>query len=149
LHLLVVSGPNLNMLGRREPEIYGAITLDQIHARLKQEAEVLGCTITCLQSNHEGAIIDALQEHFETANGALINPGGLTHTSVSLHDAIKSLPYPVIEVHLSNIHAREEWRRRSLTAPATRGQVVGLGWLSYVVALRGLVGLLRGEAPSL
>jgi 3-dehydroquinate dehydratase-2 len=92
-------------------------------------------------------LIDFLQEHRTTASGALLNPGGLTHSSVSLHDTIKSMPYPVIEVHLSNIHAREEWRRHSYISPASRAQVVGFGWLSYVLALRGVVALLRNEEP--
>jgi 3-dehydroquinate dehydratase-2 len=147
VHILVVSGPNLNMLGRREPHIYGSVTLEQIHERLRREADLLECTLTCFQSNHEGAIIDFLQQHFEDAHGALLNPGGLTHSSVSLHDAVKSLPFPVLEVHLSNIHAREEWRSKSVTAAAARGQVLGLGWLSYLTALRGLVGVLRDEQP--
>lgn len=147
MHILVVSGPNLNMLGKREPQIYGSVTLDQIHARLRREAESLECSLTCFQSNHEGAIIDFFQQHFEQTDGALLNPGGLTHSSVSLHDTVKSLPFPVIEVHLSNIHAREAWRSHSVTAAAARGQVLGLGWLSYLTALRGLAALLRDESP--
>jgi 3-dehydroquinate dehydratase-2 len=138
----------LNLLGLREPDIYGSVTLEQIHQRLHQEADVLGCTLTCFQSNHEGALIDFLQEHRSSASGALLNPGGLTHHSVSLHDTIKAMPYPVVEIHLSNIHAREEWRRHSAIAPAARGQVAGFGWLSYVMGLNGLVGLLRNEAPA-
>jgi 3-dehydroquinate dehydratase-2 len=148
LKILVISGPNLNLLGLREPEIYGAVTLAQIHERLNREAGILGCEIEPFQSNHEGALIDFMHEHRLAAAGALINPGGLTHTSVSLHDAIKSMPFPVIEVHISNIHAREEWRRHSVVSPATRGQVVGLGWLGYVVALQGLIGILRGHEPT-
>lgn len=137
MHILVISGPNLNLLGRREPAVYGLVTLEQIHARLKAEAEGLGCTLECFQSNHEGALIDSLQAHMDSADGALLNPGGLTHTSVSLHDAVKSMPFPVIEVHLSHLHQREEWR-----------QVMGFGWLGYLVALRGLVGILRQDTPE-
>lgn len=148
MHILVVSGPNLNLLGRREPNVYGAVTLEQIHARLREEAASLGCTLECFQSNHEGALIDFLQDNMDRAQGALLNPGGLTHSSVSLHDAIKAMSFPVIEVHLSNIHARDPWRSHSVTAGAARALVAGFGWLSYVLALRGLVGLLRGETPA-
>ena len=147
-NILVLSGPNLNLLGTREPQIYGSATLDQIHERLQREAELLGCTVLCFQSNHEGALIDFLQEHRGSAAGALLNPGGLTHDSVSLHDAIKAMPFPVVEVHLSNIQAREEWRRHSVTAPAAFGQVTGLGWISYVTALWGLLAYLRNEQPT-
>ncbi len=148
LNILIASGPNLNLLGFREPDIYGSATLEQIHHRLQQEAELLGCTITCFQSNHEGALIDFLHENRATAAGALLNPGGLAHTSVSLHDAIKSVPYPVVEVHMSNVHAREEYRHHLVTAPATLGQVVGFGWLSYLAAFWGLVAHLRNEKPD-
>jgi 3-dehydroquinate dehydratase-2 len=148
LNILIASGPNLNLLGYREPDIYGSSTLEQIHQRLQKEAELLGCTITCFQSNHEGALIDFLHEHRATAAGAILNPGGLAHTSISLHDAIKAVPFPVVEVHLSNTQAREEWRRESVTAPATIGQVVGLGWLSYMVAFWGIVAHLRNEKPD-
>ena len=148
MHILVISGPNLNLLGRREPAVYGLVTLEQIHSHLKGEAEGLGCTLECFQSNHEGALIDFLQGRMDGADGALLNPGGLTHTSVSLHDAVKSMPFPVIEVHLSHLHQREEWRQRSVIAPATQAQVMGFGWLSYLVALHGLVRMLRRETPA-
>jgi 3-dehydroquinate dehydratase-2 len=147
MHILVLSGPNLNLLGRREPHIYGAVALDRIHQHLHTIAAELGCTVECLQSNHEGALIDALQAHMDDAAGALLNPGGLTQHSVSLHDAIKAMPFPVIEVHLSNIHARDAWRSHSIIAPAARAQVSGLGWYSYEAALRGLVALLRADEP--
>ena len=148
MHILVISGPNLNLLGRREPHIYGSVSLEQIHAHLRAEARALDCTVECFQSNHEGAIVDFLQEHYETADGALLNPGGLTQHGVSVHDTIKAMPFPVVEVHLSNIHAREEWRSHSIISSAARAQAVGFGWLSYVVALRGLVGVLRSEQPG-
>jgi 3-dehydroquinate dehydratase-2 len=147
LHILVLSGPNLNLLGTREPDLYGTVTLDQIHERLRREADGLGCTVECFQSNHEGALIDLFQGERERAAGALLNAGGLTHTSISLHDTIKAMPFPVIEVHLSNIHAREPWRDHSVLGPAVRAQVAGLGWYSYVAALHGLVSLLRDEKP--
>jgi len=148
MHILVLSGPNLNLLGTREPDLYGTVTLDQIHDRLRREADGLGCTIECHQSNHEGALIDRMQAQRESAAGALLNAGGLTHTSVSLHDTIKAMPFPVIEVHLSNIHAREPWRDHSAIAAAVRAQVAGLGWYSYVAALHGLLALLRNEQPD-
>jgi len=141
LSILVVSGPNLNLLGRREPAIYGTLTLDEIHARLQRRAAELGCGVIPFQSNHEGALIDALQAHIDIAAGAILNPGGYTHTSVALHDTVRGLPFPVIEVHLSNIHAREEFRRRSLIAPAAYGQIAGLGWYGYLAALETLVRL--------
>ncbi len=143
--ILVMSGPNLNLLGRREPGVYGAVTLEAIHARLERRARELGLTMLPFQSNHEGALIDCLHEHIDTVAGAIINPGGYTHTSVALHDAVKAMPFPVIEVHLSNIHAREEFRHRSLIAPAARGQIVGLGWYGYLAALEALAALLRDE----
>lgn len=147
MRILVLSGPNLNLLGTREPEIYGRATLGHIHARLEREAAAIGCEVECLQSNHEGILIDALQERRQSVAGALVNAGGLTHSSVSLHDTIKAMPFPVIEVHLSNIHAREPWRSHSLLAPAVRAQIAGLGWYSYVAALHGLVAILRDEQP--
>src|SRR5947209_14410168 len=124
LRILVISGPNLNLLGRREPGVYGAVTLQDIHARLERRAQELHCAVEPFQSNHEGALIDFLHAHIDDAGGAILNPGGLTHTSVALHDAVKAMPFPVIEVHLSNVHAREEFRRHSLIAPAARGQLI-------------------------
>lgn len=147
MRILVMSGPNLNLLGRREPGVYGAVTLQAIHARLEQRARELGCAVVPFQSNHEGALIDFLHAHIDDAHGAILNPGGYTHTSVALHDAVKAMPFPVIEVHLSNVHAREEFRHRSLIAPAARGQIVGLGWYGYLVALEALVALARDEQP--
>jgi 3-dehydroquinate dehydratase-2 len=147
VELLVVSGPNLNLLGRREPHIYGSITLEQIYAHLSLLAGEAGANLVTFQSNHEGALVDFLQAHMESATGALLNPGAFTHYSIALLDAVKALPFPVIEVHLSNIHAREEWRRHSVISPASRAQVVGFGWYSYVLALQGLLALLREEKP--
>lgn len=147
LRILVAHGPNLNTLGSREPHIYGSMTLDEINQRLIARGGELDCEMICFQSNHEGALIDFLQEHGPTAQGLIINPGGLTHTSVSLRDAVAGSGPVAIEVHLSNIHAREEFRHTSLLAPVCRGQVVGLGWHGYLAALEALVGLLR-ETPG-
>jgi 3-dehydroquinate dehydratase-2 len=143
--ILVLHGPNLNLFGRREPHIYGTMTLAQINASLEALATELGVKLEILQSNHEGALLDQLHAHIDSAQGALINPGGLTQHSVSLHDAIKAMPFPVMEVHMSNLHAREAWRAHSIIAPAVKGTVQGLGWLSYTTALRGLVDLLRDK----
>jgi 3-dehydroquinate dehydratase II len=145
LLILVLHGPNLNLFGRREPHIYGTMTLAQINANLESVAKELGVTLEILQSNHEGALIDQMHQHIDTAQGAIINPGGLTQYSVSLHDAIKSMPYPTLEVHMSNLQTREAWRTHSIIAPAVKGTVQGLGWHSYTAALRGLVDLLREE----
>ena len=145
LRLLVVHGPNLNTLGRREPHIYGSMTLDEINQRLTARCGEFGCEALCFQSNHEGALIDFVQEHGPAAQGLIINPGGLTHTSVSLRDAVAGSGLMAVEVHLSNIHAREEFRHTSLLAPVCRGQVIGLGWRGYLAALEALVALLREE----
>lgn len=143
MNILILHGPNLNLFGRREPHIYGHTTLAQINERLQALAAELGVTLEILQSNHEGVLIDKLHERIDTAQGALLNPAGLTQHGVPLHDAIKAMPFPVIEVHLSNIAAREPWRSHSIISPAVRGTVQGLGWRSYTAGLRTLVELLR------
>ncbi|MBS1195331.1 MAG: 3-dehydroquinate dehydratase [Actinobacteria bacterium] len=143
MKILVLHGPNLNLFGRREPHIYGTTTLAQINERLEALAGELGVELVIFQSNHEGAIIDTLQEHMDDAAGAILNPGGLTQHGVSLNDAIKAMPFPVVEVHMSNLAAREEWRRHSIISPAARATVQGLGWHSYTAALRALVEILR------
>jgi len=139
MRILVLHGPNLNLFGRREPQIYGTMTLAEINEKLAALAAELRSELVVFQSNHEGALVDCLHEHIDSVDGAIVNPAGLTQHGVSLHDAIKAMPFPVIEVHLSNIAAREEWRRHSIISPAVRGTVQGLGWRSYTAALRALI----------
>ncbi|MDH0737011.1 type II 3-dehydroquinate dehydratase [Achromobacter sp. AGC78] len=143
MKILVLHGPNLNLFGRREPHIYGTTTLAEINQRLSVLAGELGVELATLQSNHEGALIDFLHENIDAAQGALVNPAGLTQHGVPLHDAIKAMPFPTLEVHMSNIAAREAWRAHSIISPAVRGTVQGLGPHSYLTALRGLVDIVR------
>jgi len=139
--ILVLHGPNLNLFGRREPHIYGYTTLAQIDAQLASLAGELGLQLETIQSNHEGALVDFLHRHIDEAQGALVNPAGLTQHGVPLHDAIKAMPFPVIEVHMSNIAARESWRVHSIISPAVKGTIQGLGPLSYLMGLRALAAL--------
>jgi 3-dehydroquinate dehydratase-2 len=141
--ILVLHGPNLNLFGRREPHIYGTMTLEQINERLRTLAAKIQVQLTIVQSNHEGVLVDALQKHMDGVKGAVLNPAGLTQHGVSLHDCIKAMPFPVIEVHLSNLATREQWRHHSIISSAARGTVQGLGWRSYTAALRTLVELIR------
>jgi 3-dehydroquinate dehydratase-2 len=141
--ILVLHGPNLNLLGKREPEVYGRLTLEEINQRLDALGKELGVEVRPLQSNHEGALIDALHDARTWADGVLFNPGGYTHTSVALRDAVAATGLPVIEVHLSNTQAREEFRHRSLIAPVCKGSIIGLGWRSYTAALRAMVEILK------
>lgn len=146
--IYVLNGPNLNLLGSREPEIYGADTLDDIAGRLEDQARALGVTIDMRQSNHEGHLIDWLHEAAaKGAKAVLFNPGGFTHTSVALHDAVKSIAVPVIEVHLSNPQAREDFRHTSFVGSAARGTVAGFGPLSYALALDAAARLPDADAP--
>ena len=138
MQILVLHGPNLNLFGRREPQIYGTMTLAEINQRLEALARSLKVELVIVQSNHEGALVDALHEHMDKAAGAVINPAGLTQHGVSLHDAIKAMPFPVSEVHMSNIAAREQWRHHSIISSAVKGTIQGLGWRSYAAALRVL-----------
>ncbi len=137
--ILVVNGPNLNLLGQREPAIYGSGTLGDIESAVRSRAAELGASIDFFQSNSEGGLIDYLQANASAATGVILNGAGYTHTSVALRDCIAALSAPVVEVHLSNIHAREEFRRTSLTAPVARGIISGLGALGYLLALEYLV----------
>ena len=137
--LLVMHGPNLNTLGTRQPEIYGRTTLAEINERLRAYGAERGYEIVTFQSNHEGALIDFLQAEANNSVGIVINPGGLTHTSVSLRDALVATDRPIIEVHLSNIHAREPFRHTSYIAPISRGQIAGLGSSGYLYAVQALI----------
>ena len=146
--ILVLHGPNLNLFGRREPQIYGTMTLEQINERLRTLAAKIQVQLIVFQSNHEGALVDMLHKHIDDVSGALINPAGLTQHGVSLHDAIKAMPFPVIEVHMSNIAAREEWRHHSIISSAVKATVQGLGWRSYTAALRALVETVREKQKT-
>ena len=141
--ILVLHGPNLNLFGRREPHIYGTMTLEQINERLRTLAAKIQVQLIIVQSNHEGVLVDTLHKHIDDVAGAILNPAGLTQFGVSLHDAIKAMPFPVIEVHMSNIAAREAWRHHSIISSAVKGTVQGLGWRSYTSALRALVETVR------
>jgi len=138
--VVVVNGPSLNLLGKREPEIYGTRTLADLERTVESKARSLGLETLCFQSNHEGAIIDFLQEHAPGSAGVIINPGALSHYSLALYDCLQALALPVVEVHISNIHAREEFRSRSVTARAAKGVITGLGFTGYELALEYLAG---------
>ena len=137
--ILVIHGPNLNMLGKREPEVYGKATLDDINTALKENAARLGVCVEPFQSNHEGAIVDKIQESMNSHHGLIINPGAYTHTSVAIRDALLLLSFPVVEVHLSNIYKREPFRHHSMVAGVATGQISGLGDHGYILALEYLV----------
>lgn len=136
--VIVVNGPNLNLLGKREPHIYGTRSLEDLNKVVTDKAAALGVEVKCFQSNHEGEIIDFLQKEGPGSAGILINPGALSNYSLALYDCLQALTLPVVEVHLSNIHAREEFRSKSVTARAARGVITGLGFAGYELALEFL-----------
>ena len=135
LKMLVLHGPNLNLLGLREPDIYGAHTFEDINRKIQAHAKATGIEVKITQSNHEGALIDALHEAIDWADAVILNAGAYTHYSYAIADAIRAIRLPVVEVHLTNIHAREEWRHKSVIAPAVVGQIAGFGTDSYLLAL--------------
>ena len=147
MKVLVLHGPNLNLLGTREPEIYGSQTLKDINVQLNELGSKLGTEVKCLQSNHEGALVDALHEARSWADGVVFNPGAYTHTSIALRDAIAAIGIPVVEVHLSNVYAREEFRHLSMISAVCKGKILGFGWRSYTLGLQALVDVLN-EAGS-
>lgn len=146
MRILVIHGPNLNLLGRREQEVYGTSTLADIDERLAERAQELGVSVECVQSNHEGAIVDLLQGAAGRADAVLLNPGAFTHYSYAIRDAVAATTVPVVEVHISNIAAREEFRRHSVIAAVCAGQVSGMGPASYLAGLAGIVEVLRSTS---
>lgn len=139
MKILVLHGPNLNLLGTREPDVYGNLTLDDINTRLLELGSSLDVEVVCQQSNHEGVLIDTLHDSRNWADGVVLNPGGYTHTSVALRDAVAAIGIPVVEVHLSNVYAREEFRQKSLLSGVCMGKITGFGWRSYMLGLHALV----------
>jgi 3-dehydroquinate dehydratase-2 len=146
MKILIINGSNLNMLGKRDKTTYGEKSLSEIDSLLKKQGKNLNVEIVSFQSNSEGALVDFIQQQSSSADGIVINPGALTHYGFSLRDALVDSGLPIIEVHLSNIYAREEWRAKSVIAPVATGQISGLGWRGYIIALQTLVAELKGES---
>ena len=142
MKILIINGPNLNLLGKREPDIYGKMSLEEINKKVTKEANLLETEVSCLQSNHEGDIVEQIQKSDGVYDGIIINPAAFTHTSVAVKDAIAAVSVPVVEVHLSNIHAREEFRQKSITAGSAKGVITGFGWYSYILGLEALRSIL-------
>jgi 3-dehydroquinate dehydratase-2 len=143
--ILVIHGPNLNLLGKREVDIYGRLRLEEINSKLRKVAKKKGIEIEIIQSNHEGEIIELIGKTKNNFDALLINPAAYTHTSVAIRDAIEAVAIPTVEVHLSNIYSREEFRRTSLIAPVVRGQVTGFGLNSYLLGLEAAIGLIKNR----
>ena len=143
----IIHGPNLNQLGKRQEEHYGIITLAEINARLEKYALNIGIKLEFMQSNYEGKIIDGIQSFSNKVNGIIINPGAFTHYSYAIRDALEDCPLPVIEVHLSNIFSREDFREKSVTAPVCEGQIVGMGYYGYLMAIKGIQYLIKARNP--
>jgi 3-dehydroquinate dehydratase-2 len=139
MKILILHGPNLNLLGTRESEIYGSMTMDDLNEKLIELGKSLGAEVKCKQSNHEGELLDTLHDARTWANGVVFNPGGYTHTSVALRDAITAIGIPVVEVHISNVYAREEFRHVSMISAVCKGKIVGFGWKSYALGLQALL----------
>ena len=148
MKILILHGPNLNLLGTREPQIYGSLMLADINSRLVELAAEYQVELACKQSNHEGDLVDALQEARTWAEGVVFNPGAYTHTSIALRDAISAIGIPVVEVHLSNVYAREEFRHVSMISAVCKGKVVGFGWRSYLLGLRALIEMLSDKSSG-
>ena len=148
MKILVLHGPNLNLFGRREPHIYGTTTLAEINAKLAALAGQLGVELETLQSNHEGVLVDKLHDGIDLLDGALLNPAGLTQHGVALHDAIKAMPFPVLEIHMTNIATREPWRDHSIISSAVLATIQGLGWRSYTTGLHALIDLVEDRKKA-
>lgn len=139
MKVLILHGPNLNLTGTREPDVYGSTTLDEINDKLVEFGQQAGVEVICKQSNYEGALIEALHEAHSWADGVIFNPGGYTHTSISLRDAVTAIGIPVVEVHMSNVYARKEFRHKSFISAVCKGKIVGFGWKSYLLGLQAII----------
>jgi len=144
-NILILNGPNLNLIGKRETEIYGKDTIQDLHKLIIEESKLMNIKIDFFQSNHEGEIIDKIQSSINIYDGIVINPGAYTHYSYAIYDAIKSVDKPFVEVHISNIHKREEFRQKSVTAKACIGQITGFGFYSYILGLYSIINYIRGD----